>query len=127
MKKKTKLLLGIGLLVIALAIGLCVFLLSGNDATDYNTNATQRAQASKLISARDILILKSIEKNPGGDSKAEFYIYRLPEGAKAEDYLHLQVSEIGADSPLEHIGSASCTFIGDDPAAIRNLTTLFLK
>lgn len=127
MKKKTKLLIGIGLLLIALAIGLCVFLLSGSDVTDYNTNATQRAQTSKLIGTKDILILKSIEKNSGGDSKAEFYIYRLPDGAKAEDYLHLQVSDIGADSPLEHIGSASCTFIGDDPTAVRNLTTIFTK
>lgn len=127
MKKKTKLLLGIGALLIAVAIGLVIFLASGSKITDYNTAATQRAQSGKLVGSRDILILKSIEKNAGGDTKAEFYIYRLPEGAAAEDYMHLQVSDIGADSPLEHIGNASCTFIGDDPTAIRNLTTLFLK
>lgn len=127
MNSKKKLLLSVCLLAIALVVWLGVVLLTGNSATDYNTAATNRAQAGQLVGKQDILILKSIEKNPGGDSKAEFYIYRLPEGAKAEDYLHLQVSKIGADSPLEHMGSASCTFIGDDPSAIHNLTALFLK
>lgn len=114
-------------LPVVIAVWLGVVLLTGNNVTDYNTAATKRAQAGQMIGARDILILKSIEKNPGGDSKAEFYIYRLPEGTKAEDYLHLQVSKIGADSPLEHMGTASCTFIGDDPSAIHNLKAVFLK
>lgn len=124
MKKKIVIFL---ILAVTLAVGLCAVLLSGNSATDYNTSATDRAQAGGMIGKNDILILKSIEKNPGGDSKAEFYIYRLPEGAKAEDYLHLQVSKIGADSPLERVGSASCTFIGDDPSAIHNLNAVFLR
>lgn len=124
MKKKTWIILTFS---IVLAVWLCVVLFSGSSATDYNTSATNRAQASGMVSTNDILILKSITKDPGGDSKAEFYIYRLPEGANAEDYLHLQVSKIGADFPLEHMGSASCTFIGDDPSAIYNLTTVFLK
>ena len=125
MNKKLKILLIT--LPVVIAVWLGVVLLTGNNVTDYNTAATNRAQAGQMIGARDILILKSIEKNPGGDSKAEFYIYRLPEGAKAEDYLHLQVSKIGADSPLEHMGTASCTFIGDDPSAIHNLKAVFLK
>lgn len=125
MNKKLKILLIT--LPVVIAVWLGVVLLTGNNVTDYNTAATKRAQAGQMIGARDILILKSIEKNPGGDSKAEFYIYRLPEGAKAEDYLHLQVSKIGADSPLEHMGTASCTFIGDDPSAIHNLKAVFLK
>ena len=125
MNKKLKILLIA--LPIVIAVWLGVVLLTGNDVTDYNKAATNRAQASQLVGARDILILKSIEKKPGGDSKAEFYIYRLPDGTKAEDYLHLQVSKIGADSPLEHMGTASCTFIGDDPSAIHKLTALFLK
>ena len=125
MKKKLRILLITLPIVIAVWLGVVLF--TGNSATDYNTAATERAQAGQMVSKQDILILRSIEKNPGGDSKAEFYIYRLPDGAEAEDYLHLQVSKIGADSPLEHVGSASCTFIGDDPSAIRNLSTVFLK
>lgn len=127
MTQKKRLLLCLCTLPVIIAIWLGVVLFTGNSATDYNTAATERAQASKMISKQDILILKSITKDPGGDSQAEFYIYRLPDGAKAEDYLHLQVSKISADSPLEHMGSASCTFIGDDPSAIRNFNTVFLK
>ena len=125
MHKKLRILLITLPIVIAVWLGVVLF--TGNSAADYNTAATNRAQASGVISKNDILILKSITKDPGGDSQAEFYIYRLPEGTKAEDYLHLQVSKISADSPLEHMGSASCTFIGDDPTAIRNLNAVFLR
>ena len=125
MKKKLRILLITLPIVIAVWLGVVLF--TGNSAADYNTAATNRAQAGQMISKQDVLILKSIEKNPGGDSKAEFYIYRLPDGADAEDYLHLQVSKIGADSPLEHVGSASCTFIGDDPTAVYNLNAVYLR
>ena len=74
-----------------------------------------------------MLIIKSIDKEAGGDAKAEFYIYRLPDGAKAEDYLHLQVSKVSADSGLLHIGTASCTFIGDDLNAIYNFKALYIQ
>ncbi len=115
-------------IVAALAIVLgIVFFGAGNNAEKYNTSATNHAQNALKISKQDILILKSLTKNPGEDTKAEFYIYRLPEGAKAEDYLHLEVSEVKADSGLVHMGSASCTFVGDDPNSIYNLTTLFLR
>lgn len=125
MKKKLRFL--IIALPIVIAVWLGVVLLTGNDATKYNTAATNRGHASSVVGQRDILILKSIEKNPGGDSKAEFYIYRLPEGAKAEDYLHLQVSKVSADSGLVHIGNASCTFIGDDPDSIHDFKALYLQ
>ena len=127
MNFKKKLLLTVGMVAVAILVWLCIVLLFGNSTRDYNTAVTQRAQAGLQISKQDILILKSISKDPGGDSKAEFYVYRLPDGGKAEDFLHLQVSKIGADSPLEHIGTASCTFIGDDLNAIHNLYILFLK
>ncbi len=128
MKSKKKFWLTLITLAVVIVVGLCVVLLfSGNNATDYNTAATNRAQAGHMIGTQDVLILKSISKNPGGDTRAEFYIYRLPEGGKAEDYLHLQVSKIGPGSRLEHIGSASCTFIGDDPTAIYNLNAVFTK
>ena len=125
MNKKLKILLIT--LPIVIAVWLGAVLITGSSVTDYNTAATKRAQASGLIGQNDILILKSITKNPGGDSKAEFYIYRLPDGASAEDYLHLRVSKVDAGSGLDHLGSASCTFIGDDPTAIRNLNAVFLR
>ncbi len=126
MRSKKKLLLTLGTLAVAIIVWLCVVLLgSGNGATDYNTAATNRAQAGGMVSKQDILILKSISKNPGGDATAEFYIYRLPDGAKAADFMHLQVSKVTSDSGLEHMGSASCTFIGNDPTAIYNLKAQF--
>ena len=128
MRSRKKLLLSMVVLAVAAAVWLGVVLLtSGNDAEKYNTSATNHAQNALKISKQDILILKSLTKNTGEDTKAEFYIYRLPDGAKAEDYLHLEVSKVKADSGLVHMGSASCTFVGDDPDAIYNLTTLFLR
>ncbi len=111
------------LLVIAAIVALVVLLFSGSDAKDYNTAVTTRAQSSGKVAKTDILLLKSIEKKTGGDSKAEFTIFRLPEGSKAEDYLHLQA----ADCDLEAMGSASCTFIGDDPSAVYDLKISYLR
>lgn len=127
MKTKKKLFVALALAAVVLLVWLGVVLLSGNNAAEYNRSATDRAQASKQISQQDILILKSLTKNAGEDTKAEFYVYRLPEGAKAEDYLHLQVSKVSEDSGLVHMGSASCTFVGDDPSAIYDLKVIFLR
>ncbi len=129
MKKKLWILPLCLLLVVAIGIG--IYLSSTRVSTknikDYNTYATQRAWAKSIIGINDILILKSVTRNPGGDTKVEFNIYRLPQGAIATDYLSKQVSDLGADTPLELMGSASCTFIGDDLTAIYNLTAVFLK
>ena len=81
---------------------------------DYNLSATQRGWMGASLGKNDILILKSITHNPGGDSKAEFQVYRIAEGESAASYMHLKASEIGENSKLEHIGNASCTFIGGD-------------
>lgn len=125
--KKTLIIVAAVLLVVA--IGIAVFALTRKQPSvqDYNVNATQRGWLSSTLSKNDILILKSITRNPGGDSQAEFYVYRLPTGEVSINYLHLQVSEIGKDSKLEHIGTATCTFIGDDPASIYNLKILYLR
>ncbi len=123
MNTKKKCLLCIAALAVALIVWACVVLFSGSDARDYNTAVTTRAQSSGQLSKSDILLMKSIEKKTGGDSKAEFIIFRLPEGAKAEDYLHLQA----ADCDLEAMGSASCTFIGDDPSAVYDLNISYLR
>lgn len=95
------------------------------DVREYNTYATAQAYSSGLISSQDILILHTIKRTPGGDSSAEFYIYRIPSGVSAEDYLGMQADQIG--DALEFMGNASCTFAEDNPAMVRNLTALYLR
>ena len=116
-------------LLLVAAIGIAIFLANRNKVSvmDYNLSATQRGWMSASLGSNDILILKSITHNPGGDSKAEFYVYRLPNGDSAANYMKLEVSQIGKDTPLEHIGSASCTFIGNDPSAIYDLKILYTR
>ena len=125
--KKTLIILAIVLVVTAIGIGIFAMTRNEADVTDYNLNATQRGWRGSTLSSNDILILKSITRNPGGDSKAEFYVYRLQEGDSAANYMHLQVSQISKDAPLEHIGNASCTFIGDDPASVYDLKILYTR
>lgn len=126
MKKK---LIILAVVLLVAAIGIAIFATSRNKVSvmDYNLSATQRGWRGSTLGANDILILKSITRNPGGDSKAEFYVYRLQEGDSAANYMKLEVSQIGKDAPLEHIGSATCTFIGNDPAAIYDLKILYTR
>ena len=125
--KKKLIILVIVLLVAAIGIGL--FFLIGNkeDVEDINFSATQRGWMSGTLGKKDILILKSITHQAGGDSKAEFQVYRIAEGEAAASYMHLKASEIGENSKLEHIGNASCTFIGGDLKSIYDLKILYLK
>ena len=117
------------LLIVAVAVGIYVSrnTLSTQRIKEYNTAATQRAWKQSLIASNDILILKSVTRNPGGDTKVEFNVYRLTAGAMASNYLSKQVSDLGNDTGLELMGTASCTFIGDDLSAIYTLTAVFVK
>ncbi len=128
MKKKTFIILTVAvLLVTAVIMGIWLYrrMTPTADVSQYNTYATARAYGSALIGQNDILILHDISRNSNGDSVAEFYIYRLPAGGSAQDYLDKTTDTIG-DS-LELMGTASCTFVGDNPAAIQNLKTLFTR
>ena len=129
MKKKFWILALCLLLIAAVAIG--IFMnhnrLSPQRIRGYNTAATQRAWKQSIIGNNDIMILKSVTRDPQGDTKVEFNIYRLPAGAMASNFLDKEVSDLDANAGLELMGSGSCTFIGDDLAAIYNLSTVFLK
>jgi hypothetical protein len=126
MKKK---LIILAIVLLVAAIGIAIFVANRNKVSvmDYNLSATQRGWMGASLGKNDILILKSITHNPGGDSKAEFYVYRLQDGDSAANYMKLEVSQIGKDAPLEHIGSATCTFIGNDPAAVYDLKILYTR
>ncbi len=95
------------------------------DVSQYNTYATAQAYSIGQIGSQDILILHTIKRNPGGDSVAEFYIYRLPEGANGLSYVDNTTADIG--KKLEQIGTATCTFIGDNPAAVHDLKAIFTR
>lgn len=126
-KKKYLIFTVLVLLVTAVILGVWLyrhFMPTGN-VQDYNTYASVHAYNARLITQQDILILHHISRSPGGDSVAEFYIYRLPTGANAEDYLGKRTSHIGSE--LEQLGTASCTFIDDNPSAIHNMTALYLR
>ena len=126
-----KILIPILCLLLVAAIGIGIYWNSTRVSTtkikEYNTYATQRAWMSSAIGSNDILILKSVTRSAGGDTKVEYNVYRLPDGGLATTYLDKQVSDLPADTPLELIGSASCTFIGDDLTAIYNLKAVFVK
>lgn len=128
MSKKKLIIMIIAILLVAaipLAIWLKQTIVTKDDVIAYNTKATTRAYAGGWIGKQDVLILESIDRDLGGDSKAKFQIYRLPDGANAADYLDKKASQIG--NKLELVGTASCTFIGDDPSAIDDLYVIFLK
>ncbi len=115
------------LVVTAIIMGIWLYRRSnpGAEVSEYNTYATVQAYSRAQIGAQDILILHTIKRNPGGDSVAEFYIYRLPEGANGLSYMDNTTADIG--KKLEQIGTATCTFISDNPAAVHDLKTIFTR
>ena len=128
MKKKTFLILvAIVLAITALIMGIWLYRRSTPraDVSEYNIYATTNAFVSGLVGKQDILILHSISRNSSGNSVAEFYIYRLPESANALDYMDKTTDQIG--NSLEQVGTASCTFIDDNPAAVHDLKALYTK
>ena len=126
MKKKILITLAI-VLVAAIGIGLIFLFANKDNVEDINYSATQRGWMGGTLGRNDILILKSITHEAGGDSKAEFQVYRVAEGDSAANYMHLKASEIGDNSKLEHVGNATCTFIGGDLKSIYDLKILYLK
>lgn len=126
-KKKMILLTVLVLVVTAIIMGIWAHRRStpSADVKAYNTYATVHAASASQIGLQDILILHSITRNPGGDSVAEFYIYRLPEGANGSVYLDKTTADIG--NSLECVGNATCTFVDDNPAAVHDLTALYTK
>ena len=128
MKKKQFIHLTVAVvLVTALFVGIWMYqnMVPNHDTKDYNTYATAQAYASGLIGQNDVLIIKSLKREFGGNSTAEFVIYRLPEGGSGAQYLDKTAAKVGAD--LEEIGTATCLFIDDDPTQIKNLKTIYTR
>lgn len=126
-KRKYIILTVVVLLVTAVFMGIWLYrhFRPTADVSEYNTYATAYAYGSSLIGQQDMLILHSITRNADGNSVAEFYIYRLPTGGNAQDYMGMRTSEIG--DTLEKMGTANCTFVDDNPAAVHNLTAIYLR
>ena len=126
-RKKMIILTVLVLVVTAIIMGIWLYRRSTPraDVSEYNTYATTNAFVSGLVSKQDILIMHSISRNSSGNSVAEFSIYRLPESANALDYMDKTTDQIG--NSLEQVGTASCTFIDDNPAAVHDLKALYTK
>lgn len=126
-RKKMIILTVLVLVVTAIIMGIWLYRRNNPQAevSQYNTYATAQAYGSAQIGSQDILILHTIKRNPGGDSVAEFYIYRLPEGANGLSYMDNTTADIG--NKLEQIGTATCTFVGDNPAAVHDLRAFFTR
>lgn len=123
---KKKILIAVVLVLVA-AIGIGLFFFTGkkDNAEQINLAANQRGWMGGTLGKDDILILKSISHDPGGDSKAEFYVYRIKTGDSAANYMHMTADQVG--DQLEHVGNAGCTFIGGDLKSIYGLQILYIK
>ncbi len=126
-KKKMITLTVLVLVVTAIIMGIWLYRRNTprGDVSHYNTYATVQAASTAQIGPQDILILHTITRNPGGDSVAEFYIYRLPDGASGSTYMDKTTADIG--NTLDCVGSATCTFVDDNPAAVHNLKAVFTR
>ena len=137
MKQKRLFILFIAITVLSVALGVYHFAtyktvnhaprLEQSELQKYNTAMTARAFTSGQISKDMVLVLHSLQKDSQTDSQAEFSIYQLPEGVKADDFLSLHAGQIQEKDGLVYMGTLSCRIPADQPLSAYDFHLSFIR
>ena len=137
MKQKRILILIIAAAVLAVALGVAHFAISKtanraprmdeSDLLAYNSALTARAYTSGWISQDMVLILHSLQIDGDNDAQAEFYLYQLPEGADADDFLSLHAGQLQPEDGLVHMGILSCLIPTGEPLSAYDFDLSFIR
>ncbi len=100
---------------------------SQQELLECNSAVTTKAQTSGRIAQQEVLVLHSLQKSLEKDSTAVFYIYRLPQGADAGNYLGLTTDEIDALGTLTLMGTLSCRMLGEDIDSIYGIKVTYQR
>lgn len=137
MKQNRLFILFIAITVLSVALGVYHFAtyktvnhaprLEQSELQKYNTTMTARAFTSGQISKDMVLVLHSLQKDSQTDSQAEFSIYQLPEGVKADDFLSLHAGQIQEKDGLVYMGTLSCRIPADQPLSAYDFHLSFIR
>lgn len=137
MKQKRLFILFIAITVLAVALGVYHFAtyktvnhaprLEKSELQKYNTAMTARAHTSGWIDPDMVLVLHSLQKDGNADAQAEFSIYQLPEGVKADDFLSLHAGQIQEKDGLVYMGTLSCRIPADQPLSAYDFHLSFIR
>lgn len=78
---------------------------------EYNTSITQAARKAGKITQQDFVLVDTITEGKDGHEDVTLRVYRVAEGEDADDYMHLQVSDLPADFAPEYMGSGTARLL----------------
>jgi hypothetical protein len=136
-RKRLYPLLIVAVVVLAVALGISHFAISKtanrarrmdkSELLAYNSALTTRAHTSDWIDPDMVLVLHSLQKDGNADAQAEFSIYQLPEGVKADDFLSLHAGQIQEKDGLVYMGTLSCRIPADQPLSAYDFHLSFIR
>lgn len=137
MKKRTVIIVSA---VVALALiaglGLYSVLYNNRDHADrlndeqlyqYNHFLTAFGRSNSLTSNDEVLIVDSISKTLGGDTKITFYIYHYENESDLMAGLEMSREEIEKNASYEYVGFGEVTLVDDKIAGMSNMKTVYIK
>lgn len=100
--------------------------MSEEERTEYNSTLSLYAFRRGHINNNEILLVKHVDLEMGGDTTVELCIYKLPKGTAANDFMHMCADDVTADSKLEYVGTASCKLAGGDLKSLYNFQSHYI-
>ena len=138
-KKKTWCIAAIVLAVLVLGgtiYGICVSRynhknhadnMASDDRYFMNLSLTTFGQTKSLIGNKDVLVLKSVDKEFGGDTLVTFAIYQYEDLEDFNRALRMTVEELAADPKFQYLGSGEVTLRNDEIAQMGNLKVAYIQ
>ena len=138
-KKKTWYIVAIVLAVLVLGgtiYGICVNRYNHQDHADnmasddryfMNLSLTTFGQTKSLIGNKDVLVLKSVDKEFGGDTLVTFAIYQYEDLDDFYRALRMTAEELAADPEFQYLGSGEVTLRNDEIAQMGNMKVAYIQ
>ena len=138
-KKKTWYIVAIVLAVLVLGgtiYGICVNRYNHRDHADnmasddryfMNLSLTTFGQTKSLIGSKDVLVLKSVDKEFGGDTLVTFAIYQYEDLDDFYRALRMTAEELAADPEFQYLGSGEVTLRNDEIAQMGNMKVAYIQ
>lgn len=93
----------------------------------YNHFLTVFGRSNSLTGDDEVLIVDSISKTLGGDTKIMFCIYHYENESDLMAGLEMSREEIEKNSSYEYMGYGEVTLVDDKIAGMSNMKTVYIK
>ena len=78
----------------------------------YNATITAAARKAGKISDSEFVLIDTVTQGKSGNVDITIRVYRMAEGQKQADYMHLRVSDVPEDFAPEFMGTGTARLVG---------------